>query len=490
MFFTMTISFYTSRVVLKTLGIEDYGIYNVVGGVVSFFDFIKASMAGSTSRFFSFALGENNELKSNITYSTAMGIHIAYAFLFVLVATPICMWFLQNHMQIPTNRMLAAKYILLFSVISMALNVILVPYNACIISHEKFSIYAYIEIANATLKLVIVYILKFANTDKLTLYGLLIFSSTVTTLLAYRLYCLRNFSECHFKFVFKKEIAKKMLSYSGWDLYGNISHAMRTQGVNILLNLFFGPIANAAAAIATQVYGAIMAFAQNIITAIRPQIIKSYASQERQRAVSLIYDGVKLNFILLLLISIPLISEIKFILHLWLGVVPYHTVEFCTLTLIFVILASASSIIMIGIHATGYIKRSSFINGTLYIMVVPFSYLAFKNGGNPWVAYLFNIIAIAIGFAFNSYTLKLYLTEFSFTQFLKSAVMPYIILIVFFFITANPLLKMFDEGWTRLIITCFISSIYILAFCFIFVIPTHLRVNIINKIKTNIWKTN
>lgn len=488
MAFSMIVSLYTSRVVLETLGVEDFGIYGVVGGIVTLFDFLNASMSGCTSRFLTFELGRGESPNLRDTFSTAMFVHLFIALLVLIIAEPAGLWFMHSKMQVPADRMEAAQVVFHLSVLSMMINVTQVPFNACIISHERMDVYAYVEIANVLLKLLIVYLLQLSSYDKLITYALLVFAVTVSVAMFYRVYCTKHFKECHIRRAWRADIFKSMLTFSGWDMYGNMSVTMRTQGVNMLLNMFFGPLMNAAASIASQVQGAVMAFAQNVNTAVRPQIIKRYASGERESMVSLIRNAVRFNFLVLLLITVPLISELHFVLRLWLGQVPECAVVFCTFTLLFNFFANLSSILVIGAHATGKIFRPSFINGTLYLMVIPVSYISFRCGGAAWTSYLFNVLAVVLGMLSNAYTLRLYVKEFPLTHFLLSDLLPCISLMALAFLVTSVIRHFMDEGWQRFFIVGVCSSITITTIGYQFILPQKIREKLIEKLLGNIWK--
>lgn len=488
MAFSMIVSLYTSRVVLSTLGVEDFGIYGVVGGIVALFDFLNASMSGCTSRFLTFELGKKNTEGLFNTFSTAMFVHISIALLVLIIAEPVGLWFMHYKMQIPEDRLYAAQVVFHLSVLSMMINVTQVPYNASIISHERMDVYAYVEIVNVMLRLFIVYLLQIANADKLITYAILVFLVTASIAIFYRIYCVKHFEECHVRMVWCPDIFKKMLAFSGWDLYGNLSVTMRTQGVNMLLNVFFGPLINAAAAIAAQVQGAVMAFAQNVTTAVRPQIIKRYAAGEYESMVSLVRNAVKLNFLVLLMISAPLIAELHFILNVWLGQVPNYTVSFCSFTLLFNFFANLSSILVIGVHATGKIFRPSFINGTLYLFVIPVSYISFRMGGDAWASYLFNFIAVILGMLSNAYTLKMYVKEFPLYRFIVSDFLPCILLMILVFVASFSIGCAMQESWIRLFIICICTSTITSVIGYKFILPKSIQKKLSSKIATKIWK--
>lgn len=326
MILSMVISLYTSRVVLETLGVTDYGIFSVVGGVVTMFSFFNSTMSGATSRFLTFELGTGNVKKLKDTFSTAVILHFVIALCIVIICETIGMWLLNNKLVIPVEQKIAAQWVFHFSILSMFFNIIQVPYSASIIAHEKMGIFAYIEIANSILRLLIVYLLVVICINKLILYSILTCSISALILFIYICVCRYRFEECRVYVIWDKSIIKPMLSFSGWDLYGNISVMARTQGVNMLLNMWFGPIMNAASDIAARVQTIVLNLSTNISMAIRPQIIKSYSTSDYTRMLFLLQNGSRITFVLMLYFAVPLIIEAKYILNLWLGDVPDHTI--------------------------------------------------------------------------------------------------------------------------------------------------------------------
>jgi O-antigen/teichoic acid export membrane protein len=485
----MLVSLYTSRVVLNVLGVEDYGIYNAVGGVVAMFGFIHSSMSGATSRFLTFELGRENQQKLKETFSSALIIHAGIALLVFVVAETIGLWFLMNKLVIPVERMKAAHWIYQFSIFSMIVGITRVPYNAMIIAYEKMNIYAYIEILNVILKLLIVYLLVIGPFDKLILYAGLILIVSVLITFIYRAYCKHFFEECRFHWVWKPEIIRPMLKFSSWDLYGNMSVVARTQGVNMLLNIFFGPLMNAAAGVATQVQGAVMGFAGNIITAFRPQIIKSYALQDYTRTTNLVNNAVMFTFLLLLFLSLPLMSEIHFVLTVWLKQVPEFAPVFCFYTLLFNFFATISHILATAIHATGNIKRLSIINGTLYVLVIPFSYCAFKLGYTAWLPYLFNVCAVITGLLSNAWTVYLYMPDFSFKDFFYRIFLKCLfVLLISFACVEGVKFVIIDESWTRFLLSGIVSTCIVAVSGWLVLMNKEMRKQVLNFIKRKAWK--
>lgn len=489
MLLTMGVSLYTSRVVLNTLGVEDFGIYNVVGGVVAMFAFLNSSMSGATSRFLTFELGVKNSERLKQVFSAAMTIHILIAVIILILGETIGLFFFEQVLVIPQERMQAARWVYQFSILSTIISILIVPYNASIIAHERMNIYAYVEIMNVILKLVIVYLLTIGNFDKLLLYGFFVLVVSATVALAYRFYCLRQFNECRYKMEWKKELIYPMLSFSGWDLYGNVSVMARTQGVNMLLNLFFGPILNAASGIATQVQTAIMAFAGNVVTAVRPQIVKSYASGDYALTEKLVMNATKYTYILLLLITLPILLETHFVLDLWLKNVPSYTVLFCQYTLTFNFFANMSVIVISAIHATGKIKRPSLINGTLYLLVVPASYVAFKMNGEPEIPYILNVLFVLFGLLSNAWTLNMYLPQFSFRGFVINVIGICLVITVFSGITTSFVKVNMPEGWLRFICVGAVSTVSIVTSTYFIAMNSTMRSQVKSRISNFLIKS-
>lgn len=413
MLFSMAVSLYTSRVILATLGVMDYGIWNLVGGVIALFSFLNTSMSGATARFLSYEIGKGVDRNVQRVFSGALTIHILIACCVLLLGETVGLWFLWNKLVIPEDRMLSANIVYQFTILSAMVSITQVPYNSQILSNERMNVYAYVEIINVALRLCIVYLLVIISFDKLIVYGFLTLSVSLSIAMVYRIYCIRNLEGCAFKVSTDRAYLRPMLSFSGWDLYGNMAVMARTQGVNMILNMFFTAVMNAASGIATQVQGAVGALANNILVAFRPQIVKSYAQSDNARMVMLIQKASLFTTMLLLLFTVPICAETDYIFDLWLVNSPSYATAFTRYTLIFNLVANLSSAVMCGIHATGRIKRSSIINGSLYLLVIPFSYLAFKLGGQPSFAYIFNIVAVLGGLCQNIYCLHKFVPDFS-----------------------------------------------------------------------------
>lgn len=419
---SMVVSLYTSRVVLHVLGVDDFGIYGVVGGVVTLFAFLNASMSGATSRFITFALGKEDQKELSETFSTAIIIHIGIALLILLLAETIGLWFLNNELEIPTGRMNAARIVYQFSIIGMAVQVTQVPYNASIISYEKMDIYAYVELLNVGLKLGIVFLLEVGSFDKLIFYAFLVLCVNVIIALTYRVYCLRHFDSCRFKFVIDKTKLIPMLSFSGWDLYGNMCYSVRQQGINILINMFFGVVLNAASSVATSIQGIISNLSANIIQAFRPQIIKKYAQGEYLEMQKLMANALKYTLLLFMLISVPAFMGMEIIMKLWLGSVPEYAPNFCRAMLGISLFNLINSILCIAIQSTGNIKRVSFISGSIYLSAIPIIYLIFKYLVDDAIyAYIVSLTVIIAVVIVNFRIVKMQIPSLSIKKILRSS---------------------------------------------------------------------
>ena len=418
MFLTMIVGLYTSRVVLNTLGVEDYGIYGVVGGVVSMLGFLNASMSGATSRFLTFELGRGDKQRLKDTFSSALIVHIGIALVVFVLAETVGLWFLTHKLVIPEGRMTAAHWVYQCSILSAMLGITQAPYNATIIAHEKMDIYAYVEILNVTLKLLIVYLLVIGNFDKLILYALLVLAVSVLIMMVYRIYCIRHFSESHFHWIWNPAILKPLLSFSGWDLYGNISTIVYNNGIAFVLNIFLGPLVNAANSIAMMVNGIAKSFAYNMIQAFRPQIIIKYSSREMNDMESLVLFASMCSILMMTLVLVPCIFDGGILLALWLVKVPENTLFMLRIVLISCVFDIAKAVINIPIHATGQIYKLSFWTGNLYILCPVLIYVCLKLGLNLYWAYAVLVPTQLVILCTSLFVLKGQITSFRISKLL------------------------------------------------------------------------
>lgn len=377
----MFINLYTSRVVLNVLGVTDYGIYNVVGGVISMLSFLTGALGAASSRYITFDLGKGDMTVMKKTFGNILSIYFIIACIFLLVGETIGLWFVLNKLQIPEDRTIAALWVYQFSVFSSIIGVISVPYNATIIAHEKMKAFAYMGIIDAVLKLLIVYLLMVISYDKLIIYAALFFCVQMFDRLVYGIYCTKNFKETRTRWQFNKRVFKDIFNFAAWAMMGNLAAVGYSQGVNILLNIFFGPAVNAARGIAVQVQSAIQTFCSNFQMALNPQLTKSYAKNDMLHMHQLLTVSSKFSFFLLFLLSLPLILEAPLVLKWWLGIVPEHTVNFLRLILCAVIINTLANPLIVSVHAVGDIGRFHLVEGTMLLCIVPIAYLLLKLFG-------------------------------------------------------------------------------------------------------------
>lgn len=378
MFLIMAVGLYTSRVILQALGVMDFGIYNVVGGVVTMFGFINSSLSGASSRFITFALGRGDMNELQKEFSSIVVIHYLIAAGILILAETVGLWFVLHKLVIPENRMYAAFWVYQSAVVSSIIMLISTPYNALIIAHEHMGAFAYISILETVSRLLIVFLLFVSPYDKLIVYAVLIVLVQIIIRMVYALYCRRHFQESKGKLILDRKRAQEIFSYAGWVLNGNLAVVGYTQGLNILLNLFFGPAVNAARGIAVQVQTACNQFFASFQTAVNPQITKSYAQNELHYMHQLVMSSSRFSFYLMLLISLPILFQTEYILHLWLGQVPDYTVNFVRIMLLVALNYTLSGPTIIAVHATGQIKRFQMIEGSLLLSVVPVCYILLK----------------------------------------------------------------------------------------------------------------
>lgn len=488
------VGLYTSRIVLEALGVDDYGIYGVIGGVVGMASFLNSSMAGATSRFITFELGKGNVSKLNKIFSTALLIHLVLAIVVALLAETIGLWFVNNKMNFPQDRMLAVNILYQFTIISMIVSFTQVPYTSAIIAHERMNIYAYFEIINVALKLAIVYILLIANSDKLILYGALTLAVSVLTAFIYRIYCLKNFQETKFKFVNDKIVRREILTFSSYDLYGNMCVVFKVQGLPIILNIFFGVVANAGASIATTVSGVLRGFTGSVMQAFRPQIVKSYSMGDTNQMQLLMCRSLQISLLVFGIIAIPFIIETNALLECWLGTVPSYAVGFIRLMIITIYFDIMVMINNIGIHATGNIRNISFISGTLYLLSPIISWIIIKFAVvNANVVYTVDFVLYVIITLLGWYFLKIQINKMNIKKYIYKAlrsVFTFVLSLgIVYYITISLPLSLTDSVWLRLVrllICGFAGLITLSAITFLIAFDNSERTAIIRILKNKI----
>jgi len=421
MLITMAVGLYTSRVVLNTLGVEDYGINNVVGGVVAMFSLISASISGSIGRFITFELGTGNIEKLKKVFSTSVTIQIILAIVIIVVAEIIGIWFLNNKLEIAPDRMVAAHWVFHCSLITFAIGLISLPYNACIVAHEHMNTFAYVSILEVVLKLGIVYMLLISPFDKLETYAVLGVIVAIIIRLIYGWYCKRKFVECSYRPILDKSLFKQMFGFAGWELVGSSAAILRGQGSDILINIFTKTtIVNAAAGIAATLTGVISGFVGNFTMAFTPQITKLYAAQKFDELVKLIYMGCKFAPYLMLIIALPVFFNARFILELWLGVVPEHTVNFVLITILFMFNELMARPLITAKLANGDIRNYQIIVGGVLLLTLPIAYVALYIGAPVEAVFIAKLLTSIMATYVRLYMLKGDIPGLSVCDFIKN----------------------------------------------------------------------
>lgn len=449
----MAISLYTSRVILSALGVEDYGVYNVVGGAVAMFGVVSSALSAAISRFITFELGKNDFDILRKVFSTSVNIQIIISIAIVLVAESVGLWFLDNKLNIPGDRINAAFWVLQFSLLSFCVNLLSVPYNACIIAHEHMKTFAYVSVIEAIGKLGVCYLLLISSWDRLVIYAVLLFVLSLIIRLIYGVYCHRHFSECSYSVVIEKSLLKQIGAFAGWNFFTNTAYIFNTQGINLLINIFFGVTFNAARGIATQVDNAVMQFVNNFVMAINPQITKNFAANNIEEMNKLICRGARFSYLLMLLFALPVFFETETILKLWLKIVPEDTALFVRLGLIGAMFMSLGNTGYTACMATGSIKKYTLWITTIGCLVFPVSYIAYKMGAPVYASY---VIFIVNYFILNFVRLWIMkgLLNFPVVMFVKDVFCRIVPTTVIAVILPVVVLVNMEQGLLRLVVCC------------------------------------
>lgn len=476
MFITMLVSLYTSRIILQTLGVEDYGIYQSVAGVVGMISFLNSALSIGSSRFITFALGEGNLIKSKAVFNTTLIIHISLALLIVILAETVGLYFLYNGLNFPEDRMNIIFWVYQISVLTAVISITQVPYTATIISHERMGVYAYMSIIEVVMKLLILYVLVISPMEKLLLYAILLGLVQIIVALIYRYYCLRNFEESKFSWVWDKTIFKQVGSFSSWSLLSNLSAMLNNQGVIILLNIFFTPAIVAARAISIQVNMIINQFVDNFRVSVNPQIVKSYAQGDKKTSEKLVLSSTNISFCLILLVGLPLIINSDLILQLWLKDVPELTVVFVKLILIQSFFQVIDNSLYYGIYACGKIKQNSLISPVIGLVGFPVCYALCKMGYSAvsisWCyIVIYGLLAMVV-----KPILLIRLAQYRLRDIINMLVrvlfMGVVAIIIYMFSTV----LLADLGqWQYFVSTCILSTIILLLAIYFFGIEKNIR---------------
>lgn len=488
MLLLLFINLYTARIFLNALGESDYGLYNVVGGIIVFFSVINGVLAAGTSRFLTYDLGKGNFVELKKTFSASFTMHAITALLVLLLSETVGLWFLNTQLVIPPDRIVAANWIYQFSVATAMLTLTQVPYSASIISHERMNVYAWAGVAEGVFKLAIAYSLIYINyTDRLIAYGFLLFAWSAILQLFYRFYCVKNFPETKLTIVKEKSVYKRMLSFSLWDLGGSLGTVANSQGMNFILNIFFGLIVNTARGLAVQVESALQQFSNNFMTAVKPQIVKSYAQNDYKRFFELIFESSKYSYFLMLVVALPVLLEAEYILRLWLVNVPQYTVVFLRWTLAASVFRSMARPVIDGCHATGNIKFLNLYTCSVVILTLPLSWIAFKIGYPPVATFIIYGLLLCLNNFVELFVLKKEV-DYSIGNYLKDVMLRCLILTIFISIIPITIVITYEPTFLRLCLVVLASIISVGLSVFYFVLSSKQRVNVVASIKSRIIK--
>ena len=459
MLFTMGISLFTSRVILQTLGVEDYGISSVVGGVISMFTFINAAMVSSTQRYLNFELVRDDANQLRSVFSTSLQIHALIALAIIVLSETVGLWFLNEKLVIPEARMTAAMWVYQCSILSCAVSIMSTPYNAVIVAHEKMSAFAYISILDVSLKLLVVYLLVVLPFDKLIILAILNLLVQLFIRYIYTIYCHRHFPESYFQFRFNKTLFKEMFGFAGWSFWGNLAAILYTQGLNMMLNIFFGPIVNAARGIAVQVQSAVQQFVGGFQTALNPQITKNYASNNLPQMHSLMFRSARFSFLLLFFLSLPVLMETNFILTLWLKTVPDDAVVFTQIMICISLIYTTANPCIIANQATGKVKIYQMVVGGILLLILPISYVVLKLGAPAYSVFIVHFCIESLAQFSRMYMLRK-LIHLPLWQYMKNIYIPIVSTVVIAIILPLVVRMQVAEGWLRFLavgFTCVLS---------------------------------
>lgn len=491
MLITTVVSLFTSRIVIDALGFADYGLYSVVGGITGMIAFMHTSLAGATIRFMNIEIGKANIENLKSVFNSALIIHFSLALLVFVIAETFGLWFLYQKLNVEPGRFNAAFWVYQFSVISVLMGVIQIPYDAAIIAHQKMSIYAYISILESVLKLFIAYAVYISPFDKLIVYAALVLLVSIIIRTIYQIYCVRNFKECSFKWKINKDYIKSISSFFGWDLFGNFSVVAKNQGMQIIQNIFFGSIINAAVGIANTLSGIVTGFASNFSVAAKPQIVQYYSQGKIEKMLSLMYFNTRATFFLMFCFCIPFFLQPKFLIKLWLIDIPDYTITFTQLIIFQIAFSRLYTPINDVIHATGNIKLWSFISGLVNILNVILSYSVLKLHSNPVYPFFVGIFCLFISYCINVIFIKRYIKEFSVKHFVVNICLKNVCVVILSISPAFFMKNYMDDSVFMSVLNLFLGFLIYFISVFVFGLKPNEREFIIVKLKlTKFYKSN
>lgn len=460
MVIVLAITLYTSRVILNVLGVENYGVYNVVAGFVTMFGFFNSSLANGIQRFFNFELGKNGVEGARKVYNMALLIQLLLALIIIIPTEIIGTWYLHNKMVIPDGRMFAAEWIFQLSLITFVLHIIQVPFSAAVMAHERMNFYAIVSVLNVFINLGAVFVIPLLKGDALILYGILTTFVALFTLLMYIIYAKKHFEEISIEKKFHRTTFKEMLSFSGWNIFGTLGQMMKNQGVNLILNFFFGPVVNAARGIANQVNSSLQNFVSNITIPVRPQVVQSYSKGDVQRSLNLTYTISKLSCFLLLTMSLPILMEVDYVLNIWLGNnVPEYTNVFVIIIVLNSFISNLNSAVSGVVHASGKMKVYQLCGGTISLVSVIFVYIAMLIWDIPSIALVVLLVLDIIRQIVALGVLKSIVHEFSLRTYFYGIVMPLGVVSLLSLIFPLLVHNFMAEGFFRFLVVLIVSLI-------------------------------
>ncbi len=487
MMLTIFVSLYTSRVILDVLGVSDYGVYNVVGGIVTILGFLNGTMSGATSRFLSYELGAGNPEKLRKTFSAALTVHAFIALAMVVLAETVGLWYVNHELVIAPERMAAANWTYQFSVLAAVMTIFQIPYVAAIMAHERMGYYALVAMINVFLKLAIVLLVLFVSaTDNLTVYASLVFVVAAIVAGMYIIYGRRNFAECRWSLRNDRSIVRSLLKFCSWDVYGNLCFTTRFQGVLVILNRFGGTVLNAAGGLCATVSATINSFAASVVTAFRPQIIQQYAKADYPYMLKLLNNCARYCMLLLGLLIVPLIIGMDALLELWLVEPPEYTAAFCRLALVAVCGELMHTVIGVGIHATGNVIRISFISGSLFLLELPVMWFLLVWTKNPPVIYCVHIAMVFLIVYVDSLILKVQLRQFKVGRFWWRGICSPLLIIASTFAVTFAVTHEWQFNLSRLVAMGLISTSMMAAMSWFFAIDDDVRARLRRKISSKL----
>lgn len=477
----MALSFVSTRIVLDKLGASDYGVNNLIAGFVSIFTLLNSILQTGTRRFLALNLGKENADLQKRTFSTAFVIHLLIAIVVVILLESIGIWFLNTQLNIEPDRMIAANWIYQFSIITVFMAVTQTPFVAAITAHEKFNIYAYMSILDVVLKIAVLFLLVYIPMDKLIVYGFLTMCTSLISIIIYRTYCLRKFSECGFSLKVDKPLFKEMLTFSWWSAMGHFIVVLNSQGMSIMLNLFFNTIVNAARGLASTVFFTIQQFVGGFIVAAEPQLVKYYGANDMKNFYRLIFNISQYSLFLLAIFLVPVVLEIDYVLGLWLTDVPQYTGSFIKISIAVSVIHFSNQMVDKGVVAAGRVKESSLYSAPLYLILLPLAYIVLKLSWNPTMVYYLDVLPNGLAFLMNLYILRK-ATNFPAGIFLWNVFFKNVILILIASILPLIIQMQLEQGLIRFLVVCSLSVISTITILWLFGLNNETRKMVMNKI--------